>query len=188
VRRGRRRDRCRYGCGAAWPLSRFDWLTGACQSTRQCKRTILRRCLPLCTDPERVSASRPRLLRAAQPRDRASGRRPAAAAYRRHRRGTVPPGIRGGDHNEDLQWLGVSWQQPAAWSDCDRNNCWTPLQAGWKGLIVARSRRLNSRRSAILENNPCFWVRFICPKTRRNWLRLPIVRFRPGSSCPQQPP
>ena len=23
-----------------------------------------------------------------------------------------------------------------------------------------------------------------CPKTRRNWLRLPIVRFHPGSSCP----
>jgi lipase len=32
------------------------------------------------------------------------------------------------------------------------------------------------------------WVRFMCPKTRRNWLRLPIVRFHPGSSCPQQPP
>jgi beta,beta-carotene 9',10'-dioxygenase len=27
-----------------------------------------------------------------------------------------------------------------------------------------------------------------CPKTRRNWLRLPIVRFHPGSSCPQQLP
>ena len=39
-----------------------------------------------------------------------------------------------------------------------------------------------------LENNPIqssFWVRFMCPKTRRNWLRLPIVRFHPGSSCPQ---
>jgi hypothetical protein len=39
-----------------------------------------------------------------------------------------------------------------------------------------------------LENNPIqssFWVRFKCPKTRRNWLRLPIVRFHPGSSCPQ---
>jgi hypothetical protein len=39
-----------------------------------------------------------------------------------------------------------------------------------------------------LENNPTqssFWVRFMCPKTRRNWLRLPIVRFHPGSSCPQ---
>ena len=32
------------------------------------------------------------------------------------------------------------------------------------------------------------WVRFICPKTRRNWLRLAIVRFHPGSSCPQRPP
>ena len=30
-----------------------------------------------------------------------------------------------------------------------------------------------------------FWVRFMCPKTRRNRLRLPIVRFHPGSSCPQ---
>jgi hypothetical protein len=42
-----------------------------------------------------------------------------------------------------------------------------------------------------LENNPIqssFWVRFMCPKTRRNWLRLPLVRFHPGSSCPQQPP
>ena len=28
-------------------------------------------------------------------------------------------------------------------------------------------------------------MRFMCPKTRRNWLRLPIVRFHPGSSCPQ---
>jgi hypothetical protein len=28
----------------------------------------------------------------------------------------------------------------------------------------------------------------MCPKTRGNWLRLPIVRFHPGSSCPQQPP
>jgi hypothetical protein len=39
-----------------------------------------------------------------------------------------------------------------------------------------------------LENNPIqssFRVRFMCPKTRRNWLRLPIVRFHPGSSCPQ---
>ena len=27
-----------------------------------------------------------------------------------------------------------------------------------------------------------------CPKTRRNWLRLPIVSFHPRSSCPQQPP
>ena len=39
-----------------------------------------------------------------------------------------------------------------------------------------------------LENNPIqssFWVRFMCPKTRRNWLRLPIVRFHPGPSCPQ---
>jgi hypothetical protein len=39
-----------------------------------------------------------------------------------------------------------------------------------------------------LENNPIqssFWVRFMCPKTRRNWLRLPIVRFHPGSSCPR---
>jgi hypothetical protein len=38
-----------------------------------------------------------------------------------------------------------------------------------------------------LENNPIqssFRVRFMCPKTRRNWLRLPIVRFHPGSSCP----
>jgi hypothetical protein len=42
-----------------------------------------------------------------------------------------------------------------------------------------------------LENNPrqsSLWVRFMCPQTRRNWLRLPIVRFHPGSSCPQQPP
>jgi hypothetical protein len=41
------------------------------------------------------------------------------------------------------------------------------------------------------ENNPTqssFWVRFMCPKTRRNWFRLPLVRFHPGSSCPQQPP
>ena len=39
-----------------------------------------------------------------------------------------------------------------------------------------------------LENNPIqssFRVRFMCPKTRRNWLRRPIVRFHPGSSCPQ---
>ena len=39
-----------------------------------------------------------------------------------------------------------------------------------------------------LENYPIqssFWVRFMCPKTRRNWLRPPIVRFHPGSSCPQ---
>jgi hypothetical protein len=49
----------------------------------------------------------------------------------------------------------------------------------------------SSSNSQFLENNPMqssFWVRFMCPKIRRNWLRLPIVRFHPGSSCPQQPP
>ena len=38
-----------------------------------------------------------------------------------------------------------------------------------------------------LENNPIqssFWVRFMCPKTRRNWLRLPLV----GPSGVQLPP
>ena len=42
-----------------------------------------------------------------------------------------------------------------------------------------------------LENNPIqssFWVRFMCPKTRRNWLRLPIVRYHPRSNCPKRPP
>ena len=42
-----------------------------------------------------------------------------------------------------------------------------------------------------LENNPTqssFRVRFMCPKTRRNWLRRPIVRFHPGSSCPSSRP
>ena len=63
-----------------------------------------------------------------------------------------------------------------------------------------RGRRLCGRGAAgppdrrkqgpiqFLENNPTqssLWVRFMCPKTRRNWLRLPIVRFHPGSSCPQ---
>ena len=53
-------------------------------------------------------------------------------------------------------------------------------------------RRLRCRRKQgpiqFLGNNPIqssLWVRSMCPKTRRNWLRLPIVRFHPGSSCPQ---
>ncbi len=61
-------------------------------------------------------------------------------------------------------------------------------------LLLERSHRRRAppdRRKQgpiqFLENNPIqssFWVRFMCPKTRRNWLRLPIVRFHPGSSCP----
>ena len=62
------------------------------------------------------------------------------------------------------------------------------------GILPAMPRRVGppDRRKQgpiqFLENNPIqssLWVRFMCPKTRRNWLRLPIVRFHPGSSCPQ---
>ena len=56
----------------------------------------------------------------------------------------------------------------------------------WAGLSFREGQPIQ-----FLENNPIqssLWVRFMCPKTRRNWLRLPIVRFHPGSSCPQQPP
>src|SRR5271167_4945635 len=67
-----------------------------------------------------------------------------------------------------------------------RQRCWSRFRP---------RRRLRCRRKQgpiqFLENNPIqssLWVRFMCPKTRRNWLRLPIVRFHPGSSCPQQPP
>jgi hypothetical protein len=62
-------------------------------------------------------------------------------------------------------------------------------------LRLASNRKRRSRRSTdvsrdpfnFLENNPIqssFWVRFMCPKTRRNWLRLPIVRFPSGVELP----
>ena len=59
-----------------------------------------------------------------------------------------------------------------------------------EGLNIETRERADrgSQSLAILENNPIqssFGVRFMCPKTRRNWLRRPIVRFHPGSSCPQ---
>jgi len=76
---------------------------------------------------------------------------------------------------------------------------WLPIWSATTSPLSQRRfrprRRLRCRRKQgpiqFLENNPIqssLWVRFMCPKTRRNWLRLPIVRFHPGSSCPQQPP
>ena len=76
---------------------------------------------------------------------------------------------------------------------------WLPIWSATTSPLSQRRfrprRRLRRRRKQgpiqFLENNPIqssLWVRFMCPKTRRNWLRLPIVRFHPGSSCPQQPP
>ena len=54
-----------------------------------------------------------------------------------------------------------------------------------------RRRRLRCLRKQgpiqFLENNPIqssFWVRFMCPKTRRNRLRLPILRFSSGVQLP----
>ena len=67
-------------------------------------------------------------------------------------------------------------------------------QAMTKKILAISSGPPDRRKQGpiqFLENNPIqssLWVRFMCPKTRRNWLRLPIVRFHPGSSCPQQPP
>ena len=67
---------------------------------------------------------------------------------------------------------------------------WLPIWSATTSPLSQRRFRPRRRLRPIqfLENNPLqssLWVRFMCPKTRRNWLRLPIVRFHPGSSCPQ---
>ena len=69
---------------------------------------------------------------------------------------------------------------------------WLPIWSATTSPLSQRRFRPRRRLRPIqfLENNPLqssLWVRFMCPKTRRNWPRLPIVRFHPGSSCPQQP-
>jgi hypothetical protein len=87
------------------------------------------------------------------------------------------------------------------WADghYDRLPGWLPIWSATTSPLSQRRfrprRRLRCRRTQgpiqFLENNPIqssLWVRFMCPKTRRNWLRLSIVRFHPGSKCPQQPP
>ena len=71
-----------------------------------------------------------------------------------------------------------------------RSGCDLLDQASWRVdlSMVGPPDRRKQGPIQFLENNPVqssFWVRFMCPKTRRNWLRLPIVRFHPGSSCPQ---
>ena len=53
--------------------------------------------LPLCAEPEWLSASRPRLFGAAELRFRAPERRPFPAAHRGYRPGALPAGIRGRD-------------------------------------------------------------------------------------------
>ena len=63
-----------------------------------------------------------------------------------------------------------------------------PCTPALSGRRVGPPDRRKQGPIQFLKNNPIqssFWVRFMCPKTRRNWLRLPIVRFHPGSSCPQ---
>jgi hypothetical protein len=84
------------------------------------------------------------------------------------------------------------------WADGhdDRLPGWLPIWSATTSPLSQRRfrprRRLRCRRKQgpiqFLENNPIqssFRVRFMCPKTRRNWLRRPIVRFHPGPSCPQ---
>jgi len=64
----------------------IDWLTAACQSTRQCKANDsapdVQPRLPLCTEPRNgLSASRPAIRRCSTTRWRRKGLGPAAAAY-----------------------------------------------------------------------------------------------------------
>ncbi len=54
-------------------------------------------CLPLCAEPERLSASRPRLFGVAEFRFRAPPRRPIPAAHRGYRHRQMPARIRGRD-------------------------------------------------------------------------------------------
>jgi hypothetical protein len=65
-----------------------------------------------------------------------------------------------------------------------------PLLRSRANVASTGSRRSRGARSRcpfnFLENNPIQVVFRCasCSKTRRNWLRLPNVRFHPGSSCP----
>jgi hypothetical protein len=66
---------------------------------------------------------------------------------------------------------------------------WLPIWSATTSPLSQRRFRPRRRLRPIqfLENNPIqssLWVRFMCPQTRRNWLRLPIVRFHPGVQLP----
>ena len=76
---------------------------------------------------------------------------------------------------------------------------WLPIWSATTSPLSQRRfrprRRLRCRRKSRGPFN--FWkttphkeslVRFMCPKTRRNWLRLPIVRFHLGPVAPSSRP
>ena len=75
-----------------------------------------------------------------------------------------------------------------AQSVSDRERCRMPASPVIPLALTGSRRLLTGKRGA----HSIFWkttpykVVFgcaSCPKTWRNWLRLPIVRFHPGSSC-----
>src|SRR5581483_12258838 len=79
-----------------WTRKRVGWLDRPPSRTMTVGEILATR-FPICAKPERLSASRPCAVRAAQLRHGARVGRAAAAADRGHRRNPLPAGIRDGD-------------------------------------------------------------------------------------------
>jgi len=95
-------------------------------------------------------------------------------------------------HQQLKEELGLDHFEGRSWRGLHRHALMTSSREkvpSWRVdlSMVGPPDRRKQGPIQFLENNPIqssFWVRFMCPKTRRNWLRLPNCKIPSGVELP----